>query len=105
MDLLSQIDEKNPYRSNEIMVIVQMETHPNKEPLNAYNSHANGPNVHVSCKQLKNIAGHNVNIIIKSENAKLTINIFEGVRNALVDKKMYNTTKLPQHEMTAITTK
>lgn len=87
------------------MVIVQMDTHPNKEPLKAYNSHANGPNVQVSFKQLQNIEGHNVNIIIKSEKAKFTINIFEGVLKDFVVKKTYNTTKFPQHAMIARTTK
>lgn len=36
------------YLSKEIIVIVQMEAHPNKDPVIAYISHMNGPKTHVS---------------------------------------------------------
>lgn len=70
------------------MVIDQIETHPNKLPHMPYKVHASGPRIHVSCKQLYTMGGHIVNIIIKSENAKLTTSMLEGVLNDFVDKKI-----------------
>lgn len=36
------------YLSNAIIVIVQMEPHPNREPAKAYSSQMKGPSIHVS---------------------------------------------------------
>lgn len=36
------------YLSNAIIVIVHMETHPNREPAKPYSSQIKGPNTHVS---------------------------------------------------------
>lgn len=46
------------------------------------------------------IGGPIVNIIMKSEKARLMTNRFDGVRSVLVFMKMYRTHRLPSKAMT-----
>uniref|UniRef100_A0A182PYI7 GINS complex subunit 4 n=1 Tax=Anopheles epiroticus TaxID=199890 RepID=A0A182PYI7_9DIPT len=76
-----------------------IDAQPNSDPSMAYSSQANGPKVQVSCQQFITIGGPIVNIMKKSEKARLTTSKLEGVRSDLVLVKMYITQPLPVIEI------
>jgi hypothetical protein len=76
------------YRSNEIIVMFQIEAQPHMEPNIPYTWQKRGPRTQVSCQEFTIIGGPMVNIMKKSEKARFTISRLDGVLNDLVVQNM-----------------